>query len=485
VSQKILVLPILLLISFAALSQVQNGIVKEQILNGKFTSNVPAVKRYGQQNVPIYKSKQDSIRIALLDELIETTVTTRAKLSKVDSMFQLRSKLYKEAVIGTRRIYHPSRDFLPIDSIAKLSDRSGVKKITISKVSQLPSILYSCNNAEVLELVNTTIDVLPAELNSLPNLKTVYIHNNRPTKRLTLSENSTITALYVRGENPSKFPKSYKNLHALTKLDLSENDLKKFPNGARHNEKLEELYLKNNLLTLKGPIKKHAHLDQLLLQFNVVERVPGKISRFPNLKKLTFNTNKVVSVSPRIRKLKKLEHISFYKNQLTSIPKGVYNLTSLKEIDLFYNNIEKLDPQFVNWQNLRSLYLSYNKIISLPENLNALSSLDGLYVWENRLTSLPESVGQMTNLKFLRVNGNFLKSVPASVFELKNLQELNLSNNQITELPEKVFEFPQIKILVLENNPWNEATRRFLYARAEELRKRDVYVHLSDVKNQP
>ena len=80
------------------------------------------------------------------------------------------------------------------------------KKITISKVKELPSILYSCTNAEVLELVNTAIDRLPAELNSLPNLKTIYIHNNRPTKRLTLSENNTITSLYVRGENPSKFP---------------------------------------------------------------------------------------------------------------------------------------------------------------------------------------------------------------------------------------------------------------------------------------
>jgi Leucine-rich repeat (LRR) protein len=480
VTRKILLFLSLFLTVFAALSQVKNnGQNQVQIVNGA----TPPIKRYGQQNVPIYRSKEDSIAIALLDEKIETSLTSRGHRSKVDSLFKLRSKLFQEGVIGTRRIYHPSRDFLSIDSIAKLSDRSGVKKITISKVSELPSILYSCTNAEVLELVNTTLDVLPAELNSLPNLKTIYIHNNRPSKRLVLSKNNTITTLFLRGENPAKFPSSYKNLQALTKLDLSENDLKKFPNGARRNENLKELYLKNNLLTLKGPIKKHPHLDQLLLQFNVVEHVPGKISRFPNLKKLTFNTNKVVSVSPRIRKLKKLEHISFYKNQLTSIPKGVYNLTSLKEIDLFYNNIEKLDPEFVRWQNLRSLYLSYNKIISLPENLNALSSLDGLYIWENRLTSLPESIGQMSNLKFLRVNGNFLKSVPASVFELKNLQELNLSNNQITELPEKVFEFPQIKILVLENNPWNEATKQFLYARAEELRKRDVYVHLSNIQN--
>ncbi len=443
--------------------------------------SIKGEKKYGQQNVPIWRSQNDSIRIADLDAEVERLATSQSGRRQLDSIFQLRSKLYQDAIIGFRKVFYPSRDYLTADSVAKMSDRSIVKKLSIYEGNQFPQYLLDCKNLQYIEFINTTFDVLPVELDQFRELQTVYIYNNRPKKALSLAENTTIKTLVLRGNDPKKFPKSYKNLKAMTNLDLSENDLKKFPNGGRHNKNLKELHLQRNQLTMKGSIKKHPYLDQLLLQFNPIVHVPRKISKFANLKKLTFNTNKVESVSPRIGKLTKLEHLSFYKNQLKAIPKAVYGLSSLREIDLFYNQIETLDPEFTQWKNLRSLYLSYNKLVSLPENINELKSLDGLYVWDNRITSLPEHIGEMTNLRFLRVNRNYIKTLPSSIVWLTNLQELNLGKNQLTELPEKILDFPNLKILVLENNPWSAPTRKFISDKVEDLRKRDVYVHVSEV----
>lgn len=436
-------------------------------------------KRYGQQLIPIFRSKKDSMRLASLDVEMERLLSSRSGRSKIDSIFQLRSKLYNEVVVGTRRIFYPGREFISSDSVAKMKDKANVRKISVSNVREIPSLVYACENVEAIEFVNTDLQNIPQELNRLPKLKTLYVYNNHSRTRLKLDPNNTVTSLVIRGDDPRKFPRSYKNFESLAKLDLSENDLRKFPNGARHNKQLRELHLQRNLLTLRGTVRRHPYLEQLLLQFNQVRHVPSSIARFPNLRRLTFNTNKVETVSPRIRKLKKLEHLSFYKNALTEIPSGVYRLEALKEIDLFYNKIKTLDPEFAQWKNLHSLYLSYNQLESLPENINQLRSLEGLYVWENRLTSLPSTIGEMPMLKFVRVNGNYLKSLPGSILQL-NIQELNISNNYITEIPIELFSYPQLKILVMENNPWNEKTRSFIYQKADDLRKKDVFVHLTN-----
>ena len=63
---------------------------------------------------------------------------------------------------------------------------------------------------------------------------------------------------------------------------------------------------------------------------------------------------------------------------------------------------------------------------------------------------------------------------------LKQLEELDLSHNYMSEIPEAVFHFPNLKIIALINNPWNEKTWAMIPRKAEELKLKEIFVHVSE-----
>jgi internalin A len=109
-----------------------------------------------------------------------------------------------------------------------------------------------------------------------------------------------------------------------------------------------------------------------------------------------------------------------------------------------------------------------------------LKNLTGLYVWENRLGSLPECLSKMTGLLYLRVNRNYLKTFPQGMKNLSLLEEIDISHNYFESLPESIYGYSNLKILAVVNNPWNDQTWKILQEKADELRSREVSVHLSE-----
>jgi Leucine-rich repeat (LRR) protein len=435
--------------------------------------------RFGNStSVPVYRSAEDSIKGAQLHALVQQFMFSKEKNAgrRMDSVFRVREEFLKKAVLRYRTVYFATRGYVKLDSLRKMNDFSTVTNVSLEWVTSLPPEIWNCTNLEVLEIINGRLSKLP-DLSALRKLKIVYLFNNVSKRRLKISPNANITNLTIRGDHPDKLPRSYRNLPALLKLDLEENQLTKFPNGARKNKKLIEFNVQRNLLTLKGKIKQHPYLQQLGLQNNVIEHVPSSIANFPALKKLNFNSNKIITVDNAIQALQKLEFISFYKNNLPEIPLGVYKLSSLREIDLFHNQIEKLEPEKANWQNLTTLYLSHNKLLDVPETISRFKSLEGLYLWDNRIGKLPKNIGTLQKLKFVRVNNNYLKVLPESLMALKDLEELDCSRNFITHMPPGIFDFRNLKIIAFTNNPWDEESKQFIESKLEELRKRDVYVH--------
>lgn len=434
-------------------------------------------------SIPIYRSKQDSIKIFEFDRAAaERRNSKHPDIKKSDSLVSLWRKLRREGIIGYRKVYSPAADHISLDSLLKIQDYSLVKKISISHYpsSDFPEVVLQCKNLESLELLGTQISVLPKSLNALPNLRVINVYHHRSTRKLRLRKNNTVTALRIRGSNPKKLPRSYRPFTALTTLDLTENSLTRFPNGARHNKNLQEINLQENQLTLTKRLKRHRYLERLALQHNRIAHVPAAIRRFTNLRKLTFNYNEITTAHASIKLLDKLEQLSFYHNQLSAIPPAVYEISSLREIDLFYNQIETIEPAVRQWTNLKMLYLSDNKILSLPEEIGALPALEGLYVWDNRISSLPETLGNIKTLRFLWVNNNNLQQLPASIFGLDKIEELDVSHNFLTEIPEAVFDYPYLKILSLVDNPWNKETMQYIPRRARELRGKNVFVHITE-----
>ncbi|HEY0653040.1 MAG TPA: hypothetical protein VGD65_07925 [Chryseosolibacter sp.] len=440
----------------------------------------PRMRMGGGRQIMRFKTKEDSLQLITVQQKIDELISKKKFSQKsLDSLMNLQRKLHENTHFVT--IYEPRRDYVLSDSLEKIANLDEVFQVSVYKKDGIPPLVFKCRNLVSLEVVNSKLDELPVELHALTNLTTVYLFNNISTSRLKLNKNNSIKTLEIRTLDPAKLPKSYKNLQALEKLDLSENKISKFPNGARKNNKLVELNLQRNDITLSNKIRKHRTLERLALHGNQISYVPRSIKNLPAVKKLNFNINQINRVHKNIGRLKHVEQLSFYNNRLTEIPAGVYEIKSLLEIDLFHNSIEEIKPQFANWQQLTTLYLSHNKVTALPENIDTLKKLSGIYVWENRIGKLPASVGNMTQLKFLRINHNYLKEIPESFYRLPNIEEIDFSHNYITEVPEAIFNYPNLKIIAMFNNPWTKATWEMIRMKTEQLRKKeDVFVHISE-----
>jgi len=429
----------------------------------------------------IFQSKTDSVLFEKVDRQMQQLLRSGNDNELLDSLMVMYRQL-RERSLGTRKVYLPNPDFLPIDSLVFESDKTIVRALSISNlnINQLPESIYACTQLEELELVNTAIRKLPRKLKRLKSLKAVYIYNNRPAKSLKLKKNTSVETLVLRGENPSKLPSRYSAFRSLRYLDLSNNGLTAFPKGTSKNKKLKELIVSNNKITLENDaIALHPTLEKLDLGKNKIARVPASIQQFPQLKLLKFNHNQITVVDPAIGKLTKLEQLSFYSNQLKSIPTGVLALQNLKEIDLYYNEIEKVEPAIAQWKKLEVLYLAFNKIYSLPEKWKSLIELRELYLHNNRISSISPSIGSLPCLHTLRINNNLLTEIPGLLQQLQQLEYLDLSNNSIRQMPLSLLQFPKLKILSLVANSWEAETKTDLIVQTKSLREKGVVVHLN------
>ncbi|MFD1003103.1 leucine-rich repeat domain-containing protein [Ohtaekwangia kribbensis] len=456
------------------------------VLCFSFAIGQPSITRNRNLEVPVYKSPQDSVRLANVNALYDKLHNDeRVDLKILDSVENLRDVLREQAILRFRILYKPSPDFTPYDSLTLIRDLRKVKRVSIIglQLKELPSILLRCDSLQSIELVNCSIRKIQKQINQLPRLTSIAILNNTYKRPLRLNKNDRITLLAIHGDHARALPRSYRKLKALETLDLSNNALVKFPNGAARNRKLKELSLQHNELTLRDKLKLHPNLEKLALQFNRIQQVPDQITRFPNLTRLSLNHNRITNVTPAIGSLKKLKHLSFYNNRLTSVPTGVYELRSLNVIDLYFNQIEAIDDRISNWDSLQILFISHNKLLKLPEKLTTLRLLEELYAYDNRLTSISDDINQLSKLRIIYVQNNCLRQIPNTLLQLDSLEEMDFSENYMTDLPETIFNYPKLRFISLMNNPWRENVRLFIDRKSKELAMYDITVRVSGPRN--
>ena len=130
----------------------------------------------------------------------------------------------------------------------------------------------------------------------------------------------------------------------LSKLRLSQVDLKLFPPGLIH----------------------LSCLTRLDLSFNELRVIPDLISNMTNLRELDFS-----------------------HAELESFPVGVCDLKSLGKLNLNFNKISELPTRITGMSRLERLEISNNQLISLPEELGGLTRLRKLTLDGNPLHSIP------------------------------------------------------------------------------------------------
>ncbi|NOT74458.1 MAG: hypothetical protein HOP08_05975 [Cyclobacteriaceae bacterium] len=418
---------------------------------------------FGQQSVPVFANRRDSAEYSLVVEainkiFIDRQVNTEYEKStkKFDSLIRV-ERGFRDKIIGYRIAYKPRKGFTSLDDLknGKVKPDEVIQlSIMQSGVTTIPREIYSCSNLKALELINTSVKRLPPDLSRLKQLQSVYLYNNKLSRKLKLGKNPNIHRLVIQGVEAKSLPKSYKNFASLDSLELSRNiGMTAFPNISR-NKNLVKLNLIENNLTLQDIKKGNSSLQDLNLQKNKITSVSAGISKFPNLKKLGLNYNKITEMHPAVGELTRLESIGLYQNQLDHIPTGIFKLKNLQIIDLYYNSLTKIDSQISKLSSLKVLYLSNNQLTELPESIGKLSNLKELYAHDNKLASLPQSLKSLRELRVLRVNNNYLTALPPSIFELSELENLDVSRNYMYNFPSQLDGLSKLQILGLIGNPW-------------------------------
>lgn len=419
-----------------------------------------------------FKTISDSIAFSKTDGLLRSG---GLDIKSWDSLLNLRNELLKLST-GVRYLYKPR---YPIWGELSPGQRAQIKNISFVNWSseKLPDSLGLCPKLEKIEIINSAVRTIQKEINVLPKLTTIEFYNNHPRRRLSFEPNDNITNVLIRSTTPAGLPRSYKNLHALEKLDLSRTKTRSFPEIFR-NRRINRLIMMDNGL-VRVPVskfRKQRSLEHFDLHSNKIVSVPNGIRNLPSLKSLALNVNKVSKVSPKIRRLQKLEDLSFYSNDLTAIPTSFFELTNLKKLDLYYNRITDIQNAVANWKNLNVLGLDNNNITALPANLGDMASLTEIYLNHNRLSELPQSVERLTRMKAIQLNHNYLTQFPTQILAITNLENLDISDNRISAIPEQLFDLKKFEILCLYGNPYTPEMLEKLSVWVEKIRSDKTFV---------
>lgn len=148
-----------------------------------------------------------------------------------------------------------------------------------------------------------------------------------------------------------------KTLKQITKLDLSNKNLKQFP---------EEIFQCTNL-------------TKLILRNNSISKVPKEIRLLHKLKVLDLSNNKIKQLYADLFKLPKLQTLNVSNNQIKTLPRQLIE-SNIKNLLLQNNQIIKVTESISS--NLVRLNVSYNQISEFIVN-QTNSKLRYLWISDN------------------------------------------------------------------------------------------------------
>ncbi|KAK6131658.1 hypothetical protein DH2020_034672 [Rehmannia glutinosa] len=225
-----------------------------------------------------------------------------------------------------------------------------------------------------------------------------------------------------------------------------------------NNNKLEIVDLSGMYLdSLPIPPLNLAAISKLDLSNNNLQSIPESLTaRLLNVIILDVHSNQLKSLPNSIGCLTKLKVLNVSGNLIQSLPRTIENCRSLEELNANFNKLIQL-PETIGFEllNLKKLSVNSNKLVFLPHSTSHLTNLRVLDARLNCLQSLPSDLENLINLEILNISQNFqyLATLPYSIGLLISLVELDVSYNKITALPESIGCLKKLQKLSVEGNP--------------------------------
>ncbi len=279
--------------------------------------------------------------------------------------------------------------------VLNLANNPGLAHCQFRSLQALPSLrsLNLANTGRTVAAFPTSLDHLATSLtelnlsaNALGRLPDV-LATLHALRRLNLSENSLSDLSSLASELDTAWP-------ALEVLNLSRNRLKALPASLCKLERLRRLYVNDNHLTFEG--------------------LPNGLGKLYNLEVLQAANNRLELIPEGIARCAKLKRLVLSDNLLITLPEAIYLLTELK-LDLANNpqlvlppkpGAEQLTPQAENGAGGRSNSI-HNIDQALSNQLRKASTTGAAAAagaganGSNGLLGLPASPGKCCPLNFV------------------------------------------------------------------------------------
>ena len=195
----------------------------------------------------------------------------------------------------------------------------------------------------------------------------------------------------------------------ISKLDLSNLNLKEIPS--------EVFELKN--------------LRKLILSNNQITKIPKEITNLKRLETIDISNNKISEFFAKLCELKNLKAINLNNNRIASIPKQISNLNKLRKLSIANNKIKKFPQEFSKLDKLISLNISKNSFEELPNEIYSIKSIKNLWICNLNLKKI--------NINLLFENLVNLKSIYAFSNGNENLN-LDADYNILTKIKGNSFD---------------------------------------------
>lgn len=166
------------------------------------------------------------------------------------------------------------------------------------------------------------------------------------------------------------------------------------------------------------------HISKLDLSNLNLKEIPSVVFELKNLRKLNLSNNQITSIPIEIIKLKQLEILDISNNNVSNFFAKLCELKNLKTLNLNNNKIASIPKQISRLEKLRILTIANNKIKTLPTEFSDLTKLVTLNISKNLFTEFPESIYNLKELKQLWISNLNFKKFSVNLISI-NLIKLN------------------------------------------------------------
>ncbi|MCL7048407.1 hypothetical protein MKW94_013128 [Papaver nudicaule] len=374
-------------------------------------------------------------------------------------------------------------------SLIGVANLSNLVQIDLSQnmfSETLPDAFASLGKLEYLNAhSNFLFGSLPISLLNSPTIQFLNLRNNSFNGSLNLNwaNMANLRSLdlelrflnLARNHLDSQVPDSFKNLHALSFLSLSNTTLHNISatlEAVQHCKNLTTLVLTMNFHGEEIPDKKFQFqsLKALIIPYcRLTGSLPNWLSSSTELQFLDLSWNRLVGTIPDwFSQLTFLFYLDLSNNSLSGeIPKSLTKMPSLISRNISLEKPVDLLPIFKRIKPGKSL--QYNLLVSFPPTLDLsynmlsgqvlpefgnLKELHVLYLQSNHLEGpIPRELSGMASLEVLDLSHNNLSGIiPASLTTLSFLSRFNVAYNNLFGTVPSGGQFPTFPCSSFEGN---------------------------------